>query len=310
MQTDEEGIFPDIAPADYHSERLWLTPSLSASVGKCLVEGRRFSATPRHVFSAHPRLNPNWKEKHKRQFDMGTAAHQMTLGRGAPLQEILYESYQSKKAQAQKAEAYEQGYTPVLSKEYDALLEMKRVRDKELLDCPWGHPFRDGQAEVALRWREETKFGPVYCKALIDYLKDDRPVEQGIDYKATGGSANPEGWDRRQLRDLGFDISAAFHRRGYKALGLASPSMDYYFVLQEWTAPYCCSLIAIPDEELTKADRDIQNMIDMWAWCIHKNQWPGYSMSPYVSERPSWMDGRAVRLYDEHIASEDIAREL
>lgn len=309
-QADEEGIFPDIDPADYHSERLWKTPSLSASVGKCLVEGRQFSETPLHVWHKHPKLNPDFKEEHKRIFDMGSAAHKLILGRGSEIVEIPYDSYTTKDAREMRDGIWEEGKIPVLRNDYTALLQMKRRSDEILIDAPWGHPFCDGRAEVALRWKEKTRWGDVWCKALVDWLPDERPVQRGIDFKATGGSANPAYWERRQLRQLGYDISAALHRRGYKALGLAQYSMDYWWVLAEWNAPFAHSIVGYPAEELDATDRDIQRMIDRWAQCIHTNRWPGYELEPWICQRPQWMDERPKRPMDEHISSEDIAREL
>jgi hypothetical protein len=309
LQTDEEGIFPDIAPADYHSERLWLTPSLSASVGKCLVEGRQFSETPRHAWSRHPKLNPDFEETHRKMFDMGSAAHKLTLGRGAEIVEVPYDAYTTKDAREMRDGIYEEGKIPVLSKDYDNLLLMKMASDEQLLECPWGHPFRDGQAEVALRWKEETKWGPIFCKALVDWLPDMRPVEYGVDFKSTASSANPAYWERRQLNQLGYDISAAFHLRGYRALGLATVSTDYWWILQEQTTPFCCSVIGYPADELAATEKDIQHMINVWAECIHTGNFPGYEMSPHMARRPTYLD-RPKIIYDDHLSSDDYARTL
>ncbi len=301
------GVFPDIDIDDYHSERLWEVPCLSASVGKPLVPRRQFSTTPWHVRWKHPKLNPQWENERKNAWDMGHAAHEFTLGRGRGVVRLDWDNYNTKAAQAAKQEAYDEGKTPALSWQYENLERMKLVSDTLLLECPWGHPFRFGQAEVALLWTEKTKYGPVPCKALVDYLPNDQPVERGIDYKATGQSANPEWWEKRQMTNLGFDISACFHRRGYRALGLAH-SCDYLWVVQEWEPPFACSIVGYSDEELNESEADIQIMIDRWAECLYTNTWPSYDMTPHMAKRPKWFKEQPRQLpSDYHLRSEDVS---
>lgn len=282
---EREGVFFDMEPADYHSEKPWSVPSLSASVGKCLVPGRPFSSTPLHAWCAHPKLNSNFQPKNKKQFDIGNAAHEFCVGRGRGIVVIDAESYLTKGAQRERDAAYEADKIPVLFDQHRQLQNMAAVRRQLMMDAPWGEPFIDGKAEVCLRWKEKTKHGEIWCKALVDWLPDERPVERGIDYKSTGQSANPEWWERRQMTQLGMDISAAFHIRGYRALGLGH-SIDYLWVVQEWNEPYACSIVGYSDEELRAADRDIQDMIDTWAKCLHSKRWPGYELTPRLARHP------------------------
>ena len=298
-----EGVFPNEDITAYHADK-----SLSASVGKPLVPGRSFSTTPLHVWHSSP-LNPKYEPENRKTFDKGNAMHEMVLGRGRGLKVIDAENFMTKAAKEARDEAYALGLTPVLIGAYAELEEAKKVADRLLEQAPWGHPFRDGQAEVALRWIERTKWGDVQCKALVDWLPNKLPLERGIDYKSTGQSANPEWWTKRQMNNLGYDISAAFHRRGYKALGLAH-SCDYLWVVQEWDAPYACSIVGYSDEELNDTEVEIQQMIETWAKCIKTNEWPGYMMDPYMAKRPRWLKNE-VRLDDgDHLSSEDIARGL
>lgn len=303
------GIFPEIDVGFYHADMGSRVPILSASRGKCLVPKRSFTTTPMHCALEIPALNPNWKPTNSRTFDKGNAMHELILQRGRGLEVLEYPNYQTKAAQGAKSAAYEAGKTPILREEYESICEAKAVADRLLSQTPWGHPFTDGQAEVALRWVEKTKYGDVCCKALVDWLPNKRPLERGIDYKSTGQTANPEWWDKRQLNSLGYDISAAFHRRGYRALGLAH-DCDYLWVVQEWDAPYACSIVGYDSEELDKAEPDIQCMIDTFGKCLHTETWPGYDMEPWFAKRPKWTEYNIRIEGDGHLSSEDIAARL
>lgn len=320
MTRDEEGVFPDMAAEHYHAETFWRSPSLSASVGKRLVAGRWFSESPLHARAAHPKLNPDFEPKEKNEFDIGRAMHELVLKRGAGLVVIEGQDYARNEPNgltkgektAMRDAAYAAGKTPILRPVYERCEKAAKYADLSLEGCEFGHPFRDGRPEVALRWVEKTRWGDVWCKALVDYLPNRRPIERGVDYKSTGQSANPAIWDRRQMANLGYDISAAFHRRGYRKLGLAH-SCDYYWVIQEWNPPFACSLVYYADEELSAADGDIQDMIDQWARGVHLGEWPGYPMFGHVASRPKYAAGSKAReriFEGEHLDSETIARGL
>ena len=302
------GIFPTIDVMAYHADAD-RPQSLSASLGKCLVPNRMFTTTPLHCWNDASRLNPNWKPTNAKNFDIGNTMHELTLGKGHGLVVLDFDNFTTKAAREARDAAYAERKTPILRDMYERALEAKAVADRLLDACPWGHPFRDGEPEAALRWIEKTKWGDVRCKALVDWLPNQRPLERGIDYKSTGMTANPEWWERRQLHALGYDISACFHRRGYKALGLAH-SCDYLWVVQEWDAPYACSIVGYSDDELNKTESEVQQMIDVFAKCLHTNDWPGYDMDPYMAKRPKWID-KGVRIEgDGHLSSEDIAAGL
>jgi len=304
-----EGIFAEIDVAHYHADMGSTVPLLSASLGKCLVPNRTFTTTPLHLWNESPKLNPKWKPWNSKTFDIGNTMHELMLGKGHGLKVLDFENYTTKAAREARDNAYAIGVTPVLREMYDRALAAKSVADRLLMDCPWGHPFTDGKPEVALRWVEKTKYGDVHCKALVDWLPNQQPLERGIDYKSTGQTANPAWWERRQLHNLGYDISACFHRRGYKALGLAH-SCDYLWVVQEWEAPYACSIVGYSDEELNDTEAEAQQMIDTFAKCLHSNTWPGYDLEPYMAKRPKPFRQHVKFDGEEHLSSEEIARSL
>ena len=70
------GIHYSMRAAAYHADPCE-RPSLSSSIAKILLE-----KTPRHAWTAHPRLNPDFAAKDESKFDLGTAVHELMLGKG------------------------------------------------------------------------------------------------------------------------------------------------------------------------------------------------------------------------------------
>jgi len=308
--TDEAtGIFPNVDVTAYHAETEGpRVQRLSASLGKQLVPNRAFTTTPLHCWYDAPLLNPNWKPTNSKTFDLGNAMHELMLGKGHGLVVLDFENFTTKASREARDAVYADQKTPILKTMYEEALEAKRVGDRELELMEFGHPFRDGEPEVAIRWVENTKWGDVHCKALIDWMPNQRPLERAIDYKTTGATANPEWWERRQLFNLGYDIQACFQRRGFRALGLAH-SCDYLWAVQENYAPYAASLVGFSDEEINKTEDEVQSMIDIFAKCLHTNNWPGYDRSVWLAKRPRYLQNKE-HVGAEHLSSEDIARGL
>ena len=70
------GIHHDITAADYHSD-CCDEPSLSSSIAGLLID-----QTPKHAWTAHPRLNPNFKPESSPAMNLGSVAHELLLGKG------------------------------------------------------------------------------------------------------------------------------------------------------------------------------------------------------------------------------------
>lgn len=301
------GIFPSIDVAAYHADQD-RPQSLSASLGKCLVPNRPFTTTPLHCWYDAPLLNPNWKPTHSKVFDLGNTMHELMLGKGHGLVILDFENFTTKAAREARDAAYADRKTPILRAMYEDALKAKEIGDAYFNKSEFGHPFRDGEPEVAIRWVENTKWGDVHCKALIDWMPNRTPLERAVDYKTTGVTAAPYWWERRQLHNLGYDIQAGFQRRGFRALGLAH-SCDYLWAVQENFAPFAASIVGYSDEELSKCDDDVWSMIEIFAKCLHTNDWPGYDTSVWLAKRPRYLDSKE-NVGAEHLSSEDIARGL
>lgn len=304
----EVGVY-ELDDRAYHADPCSVMPSLSASVGKVLL-----AKSPLHAFSIHPRLSPDMVPENKRAFDLGSAAHKLMLGKGKGFRPIDAEDYRSKDAREARDMAWANGEIPLLTKEQEELMTMYRVGKRELQrfvdsgDLPI-YPFSEGKPEQCLVWVEKTRFGDVWCRSLFDWLPDQ--IDDLYDYKSTGQSANPADWSIYLMRKMGFVFQATFYRRAVRALALAHDP-NFRFIVHEIKAPYALSVIGVDPEELDETEADVQRAIDIWAKCVHANDWPGYSPFTVIPERSEWQkerdaEKRTMREGNDHLSSEDIA---
>src|SRR5258708_36394307 len=99
-------------------------PSLSSRIVKVLDQ-----QTALHAWQAHPRLNPQFVEKRSKQFDIGSACHELVLrGDSARVAVINALDYRTKHAQELREDAYENRQNPIL---VDQAASAKRMGTKE-----------------------------------------------------------------------------------------------------------------------------------------------------------------------------------
>lgn len=275
----EPGVYP--MPADVYHADPCPEPSLSSGIAKLLLD-----RSPSHAWFHHPRLNPDFAERHRRTFDIGRAAHAVLLGDEKRFAVIDAPDYRSKAAREDREAAYAAGKVPLLAAEWNKVTTMAFVARHQLdRHAEAADAFRDGKPEQALIWRE----GPIWCRALLDWMPAEGPVF--YDYKTTSASAHPDAWGQRQLFDIGADIQAAFYSRGIRAvLGIERPR--FRFVVQETEEPYCLAVVELAPEVAGVADRKVRRAIKQWAWCLEHDRWPGYPNRVCYIEMPLWAEKR------------------
>jgi hypothetical protein len=280
MNIDNPGIY-DIDAATYHSDPV-VTPSLSASIVKIML-----TATPRHAYTAHPRLNPHFEPEEDGAFDLGTAAHHLMLGDAGKFAILAFDDWRKKEAQAARDESRTAGKIPLLEKHWDRMDAMVTAGRAQLANHQDAHDaFTDGKPEQTLVWQE----GEAWCRARLDWLPDD-PQRPHDDYKTTG-SADPDVF-QRVAYSVGHDIQAAFYRRGIRAVrGVKNPKIR--FIVQEVEDPFALCSIALNDEALDLADYKIDMALKQWRWCLQNNIWPGYPAQTCIIGPPAWHEGQVL----------------
>lgn len=280
MTISKPGIY-DIPAEEYHSDPC-PEPSLSSSIAKILVD-----ETPRHAWTAHPRLNPDFEREEEDKFDLGTAAHSLMLNDPKKFAILRYEDFRKKEAQEAKADARRCGKLPILEKNWVRVNEMVDAARAQLSGASdFADIFTKGKPEQTLVWQEESD----WFRIRLDWLYDDlaHPFD---DYKTTG-SADPDTWGR-VVFSVRHDISAAFYRRGIRALGICrQPHMR--FIVQEPRAPFCLSVIDFAPEIMELADRAVDMAIRKWRWCRTNNAWPGYPAKVVTITPPAWLENQRM----------------
>jgi hypothetical protein len=255
-------------------------PSLTRSTIKSLL-----FETPLHAFYGHRRLNPNYQEEEKKQFDIGTAAHSIFLQGIDVAITVDADNWMKKANQELKEEIRKLGKIPLLTHQYEDVQKIVNAAHLQLwqFELEPGEPaclqIGMGDSELTYIWKE----GDVWCRIRPDWISKDRTLK--IAYKTTATSAHPESYNRILL-STGLDIENAFYKRGIKAIDKIEP--DIIFMVQEVFEPYLCSFIRLDLQFQDMGDQKVKRGMNLWRECTKSGKWPGYSTNVYTLEPPGW----------------------
>ena len=262
-------------------------PSLSNSIARALV-----TQSPRHAFIAHPRLNPvgTVSDVPDRDMQIGSVAHAMFLGSGAPITRIGASCYNGKLAREVRDAAFDAGNLPILDTDLNAAAAMVEVARAEFRAYPELAPvlpdnleIPDGWSEIVVIWRE----GPIWCRAMLDRVSPDLRV--AIDYKTTR-NAHPSACARR-IFDNDYQIQAAWYQRGLDAIDpYGRGRRHFYFLYQENQEPYGCSVHELDAHAAARGEAQVDAALLGWAACRARNEWPGYPRLIHRAELPPWRE--------------------
>lgn len=286
------GIFT--MPADaYHADPC-LTPSLSASIAHLLYEH-----SPWHAWTAHPKLNPDYRETHSERFDVGKCAHALLLEQRSVDEVVVIvdaDNWRTNAAKEARELARVEGRIPLLAHQVDTVRAMLDATREQLERYDLDPPLlaAKGKAEQTLIWQEDG----VTCRALVDWLHDDyRAID---DLKTTSASANPERWTRTMF-SIGSDIQAAWYVRGLRAV--TGQDAELRYIVQETSPPYALSVVGIGPDVLALAEAKVEHAITTWRKCMETREWPGYPTQIAYAELPAWEEARWL----EREAREELA---
>src|SRR6185312_7953062 len=256
------GVY-DLDATRYYADDLADVPTLNATVAKLLIK-----ASPRHAWTAHPRLNPEYERSEDKKFDLGTAAHEIFLLDNAERVAVVDAAdWRSKAAQAVRDQAREEGMVPLLAeqwKQVNAMLDALRAQLPGLeADPPM---FVGGKPEQTIVWEDD--YG-VICRARLDYLHDDYAACD--DMKTTKGSASPLQWASRTLFGMQAEIQAALTIRGVRKLTGVTP--DFRFLAVETRPPYGISAVRLGPAAVEMANHQIDRALGKWKRCLETGVW-------------------------------------
>jgi hypothetical protein len=207
-------------------------------------------------------------QPHKKEFDLGHAAHLLVLGEGPELEVIDFPDWRKKDAQIQRDEAYLAGKIPLLTKDHDMVQAMAEAIRQHPIAGPLFTPGQ-GLAEQSIYWTDPAT--GVRCRVRPDWLRGSIIV----DYKTIKDAA-PDTISR-SIKDRSYHQQDAFYIDGVEAAGLAPDGARFVFVFQSKIAPYLVTV-----RELTDQDRDIgrarnERALRIYAECESTGNWPDWT---------------------------------
>jgi hypothetical protein len=277
----KHGVY-EISAEDYHADPC-PEPSLSSSMAK-VIYGR----TAGHAWESHPRLNPAHEAEEAEKFDIGSASHALMLGDPKKFEVIDAADWRKNEAKAARDAARAAGRIPLLTEQWKRVNTMVAAGRAQLATHEdSADAFTNGKPEQTLIWQEDG----IWCRARLDWLPDKGAVFH--DYKSTEASASPDAW-QRILFALGFDIQAAFYRRGIRALGLCE-NPEFKFVVQETESPFGLCVIGLMPGALDLADsKKVAEALRRWKWCLTNNRWPIYPTRTCYIDAPAWHESEVL----------------
>lgn len=300
--SDYLGVGEHDIPADQYHGDPCETPSLSASLAALLVDG-----TPAHAWEASPRLNPNYEPTTASHFDLGTAAHEVLLGKGQGIYVVDADSWRTKAAKEEQERARSEGLTPLLRKDADRVENMVGSAIVQLKERGLWDTFEKAAPERTLIWES----GGVMNRCMVDKIDHENRI--AWDLKTTSGMADPDLWLNRDMGH-GVDIRAAHYLDGLTAVH--GPGWRYRFLVVETKPPH---LIA-PPIELTEHTLHIGReklalARSRWAASLADDKWPGWPegivrLEPRIFHETRWEEQKAELKSDPSKAALQASYEL
>jgi hypothetical protein len=287
---EKPGAYPDIPMEQYHrAANLLPGPSLSSSGAKIILE-----QSPAH-FWHQSALNPDRPaEDDKEHFAIGKAAHDLLLlgGDWESRYHALPDGFAWNKTSAMAEQiaaaehAKKKGKT--LIKAADMAL-VKRIADRISGNADARNALIRGVPEMTLVWQDELT--GVWLRARPDFLPhsciEGALVRAVPDLKfMTPTHCSPHGFSRA-LDNFSYYLSAAWYSEGiYRIYG--KPPTHFLFVVIEKEEPHTVSTYWLEPEDLERGRLMMRQVINVFAECLKRNDWPGYTTKPMPIGLPTY----------------------
>ena len=300
MRIAQPGFY-DIAEAEYHADPC-VEPSASSGLLSTII-----NSTIADAWWSHPRLNPAFEAEDKTQYDLGSVAHVLMLGKGAEIEVIHYDDWRKTAAKDQRDAALVEGKQPCLVGVYDQACEMVEAARKQLRGSDNSDAFLEGKgvAEQSAIWQFEASAGPIWCRNRMDWMHSDEPLIW--DYKTFKPGAEPEGFGKylfreaRALQDPFYSMGwGSVHQRNWM-------DVQFRYVVQSTDAPYVLCVVQLDDEARDLAWRQAVYALERWGHATKSGRFHGYLPRTHFVGAPSYeltrWEGRIAA--EEHAAALD-----
>lgn len=274
------GIHADLSNTDYHADKT----SLSSSGARKILA----PSTP-----AHFRYEQDNPQPATKTFDYGNAAHKRVLGNGPELVVIEHDTWNTKAAKAEVAEARERGAIPLKQHEMDMINGMA--------DAIRRHPLASALLDPAYGAPEQSGFwidGPTGIRRRVrfDWLPSIQSGRLIIpDYK-TAADASDDAM-QRDIAKYGYNQQADWYEEAARALGLGGQDAELLLIVQEKKAPFLINVIGIEFGSRIIGGAKNRAAINTFAECMSTGNWPGYGDEPNYLALPGYAENRDKEMY-------------
>jgi hypothetical protein len=218
----------------------------------------------------------------------GNVVHRMALGKGADYAVGDYPDYRTNAAKEWRALVEEQGQVPLLKKDVAEATQQADLLRAHLNELFCGQEWF---SEVAVLWTEQTPWGPVHCRALVDAWCP--ALVHGADLKSTTDASREN--VMKQMERMGYDVQNVWYRRGLQvACGLGPGHVQFSTLFGETKPPHASQSFQLTDMWQTSAWDECQLALRSFAQCVSADRFPGYQRSSRLLAPPPWLITRRM----------------
>jgi exodeoxyribonuclease VIII len=127
-----------------------------------------------------------------------------------------------------------------------------------------------GEAETSIFWTDPITGLP--CRCRPDWLHETSEGWIVLDLK----TGQPDPWDfARQCARLTYGLQQAMYSEGVEE-ATGKPVIAFVFGVVSTAAPFLSSCVMLDDESIASCRKQYRKLLNKYAECKSKNQWPGY----------------------------------
>lgn len=229
----------------------------------------------------------------KKEFDVGTAAHTLTLGTGAELVEVKAKRWDSIPVKAEVAAIRAEGKVPLKTAELEQVQAMAGALRRHPTAAAIFDPA-NGQPEQSLYWVDPIT--QVTCRARPDWLPDPGRGRVIIpDYK-TAAKVNRKAI-QNAIRDYGLYQQGAWCAEGAQATGIAGPDAVFLLVFQAKSPPFHVVVVQVDAMDMRLGHAKNAVARDIYRECTETSVWPAYGDGVEIIPQPEWDQKREIEEY-------------
>lgn len=260
-------IIRDLPDTTYHADQT----SLSSSGARQLLD------SPARY--RHGQDNPREQTD---AYRIGHAVHSLILGAGAPVVHVETDSWRTKAAKEQRAEAETAGGIPLTTAEWE---QVHAMRDAVLNIPDIANVLSDGEPELSLYATHEPT--GVRMRARPDWYRPGLI----LDLKTTGTTADPYQFGKTAAQ-WGYHLQAAWYLETARLADL--DAARFVFVVVEKAAPHLVSVVELDEHALATGWDEAETALRIYRDCTESGAWPGYPTDIVTTALPRWYQPKTL----------------